>query len=181
MSRSGYHDDSDDLWASIRWRGAVAAAIRGRRGQNMLRELIAALDAMPEKRLIKGFLVTPQEASKYDTFAGECSGRVGEVCALGALGLARGIDMTGIDPEDYYAIATAFDIAKALAREIEYENDEREPMKGESYLDDTGRQRWRRIPETPEERWQRMRDWAAKQIWEWQDVGQEDHPRPEAH
>ncbi len=51
MSRSGYSDDLDqgDL---NRWRGAVASAIRGKRGQSFLRELLASLDAMPRKELI---------------------------------------------------------------------------------------------------------------------------------
>lgn len=53
MSRSGYCDDYDcDPLPLGRWRGQVASAIRGKRGQAFLRELVAALDAMPEKRLI---------------------------------------------------------------------------------------------------------------------------------
>jgi hypothetical protein len=41
MSRSGYSDDCDG-WALIRWRGAVNSAIKGRRGQQALREIVAA-------------------------------------------------------------------------------------------------------------------------------------------
>jgi hypothetical protein len=35
MSRSGYSDDygDDEPWQLIMWRGAVASAFRGRRGQ----------------------------------------------------------------------------------------------------------------------------------------------------
>ena len=33
MSRSGYIDDMDDTWQFIKWRGQVASAIRGARGQ----------------------------------------------------------------------------------------------------------------------------------------------------
>ena len=51
MSRSGYSEDCDGR-ELIMWRGAVAAAIRGKRGQRALRELVVALDAMPAKRLI---------------------------------------------------------------------------------------------------------------------------------
>lgn len=79
MSRSGYTDDGLDSWQVIRWRGAVASAIRGRRGQALLTELLAALDAMPVKELIKEQLVED-----------------GAVCALGALGRARGVDMSAI-------------------------------------------------------------------------------------
>ena len=88
MSRSGYSDDSDDSddcndWAFIRWRGAVDSAILGRRGQRLLKEMRQALDAMPVKQLI---------AEELE--------RDGLVCALGAVGRARGLNMTGIDPED---------------------------------------------------------------------------------
>ena len=44
MSRSGYGDDygDDDPLAIGRWRGAVNSAIRGKRGQQTLREILAA-------------------------------------------------------------------------------------------------------------------------------------------
>lgn len=129
-SRSGYHYDLDH-WALIKWRGQVASAIRGRRGQKMLRDLLAALDAMPEKALITHELETAE----------------GDVCALGALGKQRGIDMSKIDAEEPDDVAAAFDIAPQLAREVVYENDEGA---------------WR--DETPETRWQRMRNWVASKI-----------------
>jgi len=47
MSRSGYSDDCDDQWSLICWRGAVKSAIRGKRGQAFLKEMLAALDALP--------------------------------------------------------------------------------------------------------------------------------------
>lgn len=128
MSRSGYNDDSDDQWAAIRWRGAVTSAIRGKKGQAFLKELAAAMDAMIDKALIAEELI-------------ESDGRV---CALGAVGKARGIDMTHLDPEEYYDIARAFGIPEALAREIMYENDE--------------------IGGTPERRWQYIRNWVQYQI-----------------
>lgn len=106
MSRSGYSDDCDG-WSLIRWRGAVESAIRGKRGQALLREMLAALDALPEKRLIAGELVNE---------GGEC-------CALGAVALRRGLPVTGVDPEDREQVAALFDIAPALAAEIVFEND----------------------------------------------------------
>lgn len=129
MSRSNYTEDGDH-WSLICWRGAVTSAIKGRRGQAFLRDLIAALDAMPEKRLIANEL---QED--------------GEVCALGALGLVRGLDLETVDPEDPKGVADLFGIAPALAREIVYENDEGA---------------WRK--ETAEDRWKRMRAWAVSQL-----------------
>ena len=106
MSRSGYGEDCEQ-WDLIRWRGAVASAIRGKRGQAFLREMLAALDAMPEKRLIGHTL--------------ECDG---DVCALGSVGRARGIAMSELDPEDRRNVAHVFGIAPAMAAEIVFENDE---------------------------------------------------------
>jgi hypothetical protein len=45
MSRSGYSDDCSGR-ELVLWRGAVASALRGRRGQAFLRELVDALDAV---------------------------------------------------------------------------------------------------------------------------------------
>jgi hypothetical protein len=108
LGRSGYDDyDGDcDQWANIRWRGAVSSAIRGKRGQAFLKEMLAALDVLPEKKLIAGEL-------ELD----------GQVCALGAVGKVRGIDMSDINPEDYAHVAKTFGIPRALACEIMYEND----------------------------------------------------------
>lgn len=146
MSRSGYTEDCDDQWASIRWRGAVASAIRGKRGQAFLAEMLAALDAMPEKRLITMHLE-----------------QGGEVCAIGSVGKARGVDMSGIDPEDYERVAHLFGIAAPMAQEIVWLNDEAiwwetdengKPIReGDSF---------KRI--TPEGRWRQMRAWIVSQL-----------------
>jgi hypothetical protein len=141
MSRSGYSTNLDN-WDLIRWRGQVASATRGKRGQALLREMLAALDAMPEKRLVTDALVDDG----------------GGVCALGALGQARGLDMKGLDacePED---VAKAFGVAKPLAAEIMYMNDD--PDWG-YLLDDRTPEGKRRLDE---KRWQQMRDWVAEQI-----------------
>ena len=141
MSRSGYSDDCDG-WSLICWRGAVASAIRGKRGQAFLVELRGALDAMPDKRLVT------------DTLEAD-----GQYCTLGALGAKRGLDMSQIDSHDRESVAKAFDIAEALAAEIVYENDDNP---GEFVQDDTGR--WKLIRDTPERRWQRMRKWVESNI-----------------
>ena len=129
MSRSGYTEEYDPKLSNL-WDGAVAKAIRGKRGQSFLRELIEALDAMPEKRLVQDVLE-----------------KNGAVCAIGSVGVLRGIDMSNIDVEDYDGIAKIFGISRALAQQIESENDECSPF-----------------GETPETRWQRMRDWAVENI-----------------
>lgn len=107
MSRSGYIDDCEQ-WDLIRWRGAVAAAIRGKRGQAFLLEMWKAIMALPEPKLIANNLV---EAN-------------GCVCAMGAVAKQRGIDVSALDPEDPQGVAGAFGINEKLAMEIAYMNDE---------------------------------------------------------
>ena len=130
MNRSGYSEDIDDNWALIKFRGQVASAIRGKRGQTFLREMAEALDAMPEKRLIAHELR-----------------QAGEVCAIGSVGVRRGVELEALDPEDPDTIAGVFGVARPLVQEIEWENDE----------GSFG-------PETPEQRWRRMRAWVSSQI-----------------
>jgi hypothetical protein len=137
MSRSGYIEDDDDQWRHIRWRGMVASATRGKRGQEFFHSLINALDAMPVKELI----------------ADVVEDKDGQVCALGALGKHKGLDMSGLTSEEFYDdyeamsawAAYHFNIADCLAREVVYVNDEI-------------------FFHTPSERWQQMRKWAESQI-----------------
>lgn len=140
MSRSGYTDDCDHLEL---YRANVDRAISGKRGQKFLRELIAALDELPEKRLTQGAL----EAE-------------GEVCALGALRRARGLELKGaLEQSDWDALGEAFNVAPMLAREVMYENDE-----------------WQRS-QTPEQRWERMRKWAESNLRPAQEPGGEKETR----
>ena len=126
MSRSGYSDDGEHLEL---WRANVERTIRGKRGQAFLKELLQALEQMPQKRLITDALV-----------------RSGEVCAIGALGLKRGICMDSIDQEEPDQVGAAFGISSMLAQEVVYMNDETH---------------WR---DSPEERWKRMHEWVREQI-----------------
>lgn len=141
MSRAGYSDDYDDSdYPAAMWRGAVLSAIRGKRGQSFLAELLASLDALPEKKL-----------------AANSFTRGGEICALGSVAVRRGIDVSEFEPHpdewggedevDSGRLGKKFGIAPALAREIMYENDE-----GSLY------------DETPEQRWERVRKWVVEQI-----------------
>lgn len=111
MSRSGWteveFDSEEDVLSYGRTRARVASAIRGKRGQAFLKELLAVLEAMPEKKLIDSELQTAQ----------------GDVCAMGAVMKARGIDMTDIDIEDYESIGDLVGINHHLVSEIEWEND----------------------------------------------------------
>ena len=137
MSRHGYIDDYDDQKMLAMYRGRVASAMRGKRGQKMLRDLRDALDKMPDKRLV---------SRRLQTKAGDC-------CALGCLAFTKGIDLTQHEDDDPYDLmelnadlASMFDVAECMVREVEYMNDEGA---------------WK---ETPEQRWERMRRWVQKHI-----------------
>lgn len=143
MTRSGYSDDCDNDWQFVMWRGAVKSAIKGKRGQAFFKEMLAALDALPVKRLVKDELQAPDliTCSHWGMFETQ------SVCAIGAVGRARGVDMNKIDPDDPPQVAGAFGIAQAMAQEIVYINDE-----------------WGSYRETPEARFVRVREWVARQI-----------------
>lgn len=124
MSRAGYGEDDGDWKLQALWRQAVDRSIDGKRGQAFLRELLAALDAMPEKRLVYYDLKCPDG-----------------VCALGCVGERRGVDLAKLDPEDWPGLARTFGIAEAMVREIEWINDEAGSPR------ETDEQRWRRVRE----------------------------------
>lgn len=144
MTRSGYVDDDDDPLAFGRWRGQVRSSIRGKRGQAFLRELAAAMDSMPEKVLIANELIDSD----------------GDCCTIGVVCKTRQIDVSAVDYEDPETVGNVVGIARQMAAEIEYMNDEC----GERYERIPNSYSWERIQETPAERWQRMRDWVQSQI-----------------
>lgn len=201
MSRHGYSQDGDcDDFSWIRWKGTITRAIRGKRGQDLLRRIVSALDAMPDKRLL---------ASTFVEADGGC-------CTLGAVAKVEGIDLSDIDPDDcgdlgdsgtVHDLAKRFRVSTSLAREVMYVNDEHistpeelvtdrgrwEHVDGRTLpyydlqpLDENGALEagWTRKPatiRTPTEaeieaserrRWEYMRNWAASQIIE----GQESTP-----
>ena len=92
--------------------------------------MLEALDALPEPVLISEELIDSD----------------GDVCALGCVGQARGMDMSAIDYEETDEVGKAFGIARALAAEIAYENDEG----------------W--YNETPYDRFKRVRRWVVNQL-----------------
>lgn len=131
--RSGYSDELDERELAM-WRGRVASATRGRRGQKLLRDMLAALDAMPNKRLIPSELVEGND-----------------VCLLGACGIYRGVaELDKLYPEDHQRLGATFDVAPCLIAEVEYINDEA----GSNWP----------VKETPEQRYERARRWVAENI-----------------
>lgn len=132
MSRSGYSEDIDETWPHVCWRGAVSSAINGKRGQVFLVELASAMDAMPKKELIIGKLVDHN----------------GECCTIGVLCKSKKIPIENVDCYDPEQVGKAVGIARAMAAEIEYYNDEIGGI------------------ETPPQRWVRMRKWVSENIVE---------------
>jgi hypothetical protein len=144
MSRHGYVDEGclDELWHYYLYRHSAKQALEGKRGQKFLRDLLGALDALPEKRLVQTAFIRAD----------------GEVCVIGALAKQRNIDTSGwYDPDNDYdsydfgetpvsAVSQHFNIARALARDVMYENDEGN------------------YNETDEQRFDRMRKWLVENI-----------------
>ena len=105
MGRANYSDDGEYLEL---WRGAVDRAIYGKRGQEFLRDMLVALDSLPEKVLIAEDIVNEH----------------GDLCALGAVARHRRINAVELDPEDHETLSVTFKISRAMVQEIEYVNDE---------------------------------------------------------
>lgn len=127
MSRHGYIEaDEIDHLELGRWRAQVTNAMRGRRGQALLRDLIVGLEAMP-----------PQERELHEIVVDD-----GEnACALGVVARVRGVDLKDLNPhwdeefEEYDvddidpdwladSLSDRLNIASQLAREVMWENDE---------------------------------------------------------
>lgn len=129
-------------WMAGQQAGALRAAVRGRRGQAFLRELVAALDALPVKELAAGALEDPE---------------TGCCCAFGAVARARGWgeEQLGFDPTDGDAsapeslLAEAFGVSKTLAFQVIAENED---------FSSCNTPGWRGC------RWFRVRSWAVSQI-----------------
>lgn len=158
MSRydcDGYEGDGpeyNNAWELHQQAGVNA--LKGRRGQAVLKELEAALLALPEKALLQGKLA-----------------RDGGVCAIGALALKRRMDageardaalkwmedqVDPEDPEDWGEQTNHFakkhlGVVKALAYKISWENDE-------------GGRRAEGGKETDQQRYERVLKWVREQI-----------------
>lgn len=134
------------------WRGNLHRQIRSKRGQAFLKELLAAIEVLPDKRLASGVIAKPD----------------GPVCSLGAMALARRI-ASGEDPRL---------VLDELSSIIVDDSDER--WKGEE-IEEWAKQElacpshlaWE-IPfvndygsfhsETPESRYERMVAWTRAKI-----------------
>jgi hypothetical protein len=123
MSRSGYSFDHEDSTVNL-WLGAVASAIKGKRGQAFLIETLAALDALPNKRLIA------------ESFQESISG---DFCTLGVVCNSRGLYLQEDVNIDTHSVAETLGISRALGAEVMDENDQG------GYRHETPEQRWARM------------------------------------
>jgi len=151
MDRAGYATDcdNDDDWQLRlgRWRGRVASATRGKRGQRFLKLALKALDQMQDKRLARGTFGVGDDGCMC--LMSSLATETGKASVLSEVLRASALDEWGTRDDPVHAnllVAEAFDIASPLAQEL-------------VYLNDNGP--W---GETPSERWKRIRRTIAEMI-----------------
>jgi hypothetical protein len=166
--------ECDDEESTRRWslqRANTARQIKSKHGQAFLRELLAALESLPEKRLIEGAIA-----------------KDGCVCTFGALALRRRVDggedreavlselaSHNVDPNDddfdgvyiWDWAVQALAAPSLIAWEIPAENDD----DGERYIGHVKEADSDRLVAsyeeiTPEERYARMVSWIRAQLKE---------------
>ena len=167
MSRieEGEADDNESFLRACAFEANAKRALKGRKGQAVLKELEEALVALPEKRLISGTfadITVKQEPGKsiYERIEGE-------VCTMGCLlvhrkmtkhcrqrgqALLEAVNEVTCDPDDggseaIQQAAGALNLVYPLAYELAYQNDEMGDHE-----------------ETPEKRYERILKWVRSQI-----------------
>lgn len=139
--RVGYREDEDYGGEFDLWQANCRRSRQGKKGQAALRELEAALMALPVKRIQKDVFVEPS----------------GETCAIGALMLHRKVaagmpreqavaECAALRPLDTEEHGVSLGLPRLVAWSVAVENDEE----------------WRF--RTPEERYSYMLEWIRKEI-----------------
>lgn len=135
--RISYSEDEDFPGQFGLWQGNVQRSLRGKKGQAELRELKAALLALPEKRLIIGALE-----------------RDGEVCAIAAYAKYKGLSLAEYKPDpelydedvDSDEVGIAGGMPRLVAWEVVCRND--------MHYDNC----------TPEQRYEKMLAWVERML-----------------
>lgn len=159
--RINYCEDEDRPGQFALWQANCDRSIRGKVGQRELRELKAALLALPEKRLIHGALEDEE----------------GGVCAIAAYGKRKGVDLSKFDPEDDSDdVGIAGGMPRLVAWKVVALNDveiddyfvyAEGPTKPDyPYQSYENRGVWQRMHFTPEERYEKVLAWVQRQIVE---------------
>lgn len=160
MSRV-YYDDDGDNWAYIRYGGALKSALRGKPGQQVLRDMRDALVALPKRRLGKDAL---------------CN-ELGDYCAWGAYAHHRGVSRTYLEKlSDWRADDRCFDRGGPILPRVALEGEEQVEWVKERFgvtftlafevmIINEGEDRfWETY--TPEQRYQRVMRWLDEHIRE---------------
>ena len=107
--RINYSDEEERPGQFALWDANCRRSLHGKAGQIALRDLEAALLALPAPRLLKDVLVS-------------ADGR--EVCAVGAYARYKGLDLSRFDPEDESdEVGVAAGMPRLVAWEVVAQND----------------------------------------------------------
>ncbi len=164
MSRiEDYEPESNaDFLRSCAFGGNIRRAVAGKKGQKFLRELEAALLGLPEKRLVLGAMAEAEGDREEETYPLPDPVATGEVCALGAVVIARAVakgvprneatqklaeryDPSELGWSQQQEVAKELKICHPLAYEVIYQNDE------------AGRC-------TPEQRYEKVLAWVRRKL-----------------
>lgn len=160
--RIGYSEDEDYPGQFELWQANCRRSMKGKAGQAALRELEAALLALPDKRLIAHKMIDAE----------------GDVCAIGALAKHKGRDILAephIGPDDEFEgdgemeeIGVELGMPRLVAWKVVCENDIN--LDGSNLVTLEGPYRWPAekpkvwVPITPEVRYERMLAWVQRQL-----------------
>lgn len=160
--RIGYSEDEDYPGQFALWQGNCQRSLKGRAGQNALRELEAALLALPDRRLIAGKMIDAE----------------GDVCSIGALAKYKGRDLLSephVGPDDEFEgdgemeeIGMELGLPRLVAWKVVELNDIQ--LDGCDLVTCEGPYRWYSekpkawVPITPEARYERVLAWVRRQL-----------------
>jgi hypothetical protein len=157
MARSWDYDEWDGPNLDGLYEANRRRAIRGARGQATLRELLAALDAMPVKELGETEISYQGQVCALGAYAAHklvCDKGLAWPVAVAALAVKYDETMDG-DSED---LGVSLGMTPTLARTVAFQNDE-----GIYWFRDPETRQLRSIA-SPSDRWAAMRQWVAAQI-----------------
>lgn len=184
MSRE-WDDDGDSEYPLALWEAALVNAVNGKRGQQFLKELEAELLAMKDRgegRLLRGYLVADGRPivnyPRYDHSDPTPNAPVG-CCTLGVLARKKA-KPENLEPwlnrelESPTSCATmikeSLNIPRCMIAEIGVLNDEEHTRIFEKAIESTNIEEskpqivFERIPETDEQRFDRMLKWVQNHI-----------------
>jgi len=160
--RIEYSEDEDYPGQFALWQGNCQRSLKGKAGQAALRELEAALLALPDKRLIAHKMIDHE----------------GDVCAIGALAKHKGRDLLS-EPNVYEdgefdgdgemeEIGMELGMPRLVAWKVVELNDIQ--LDGSNLVTCEGPYRWYSekpqvwVPITPEVRYERVLAWTRRQL-----------------